>query len=196
LADISLTLTQLLLETILRSQIRTASPGFRLPAADPRLSVRSRVVGADLIDFPNKVGSNGKGRSHGGDGLKIMLVQQGTRKEFAAQMSEKGGQQRRQGDEVVIVTDGLTGIFPHVLLGVEVWTTGREEQNLQPRMGGQKVANLLAFVPRTPRCGGGTAIPQQQNRQVRIHGQEHLQKQQGGDGVHDGTLYSGLLAGA
>ena len=78
----------------------------------------------------------------------------------------------------MIVTDGTSGGFPDMLLGIEVRRGHREEHDFQTGIGRQELTERLTTMP-------GRAVPQKQNGAVGKSIEDGLQMMGAGFSIHD-----------
>ena len=78
----------------------------------------------------------------------------------------------------VIMTNVAPSIFPDVLLRIEVGCTWRQETDFQGWMVDEELTKGWAAMP-------GCTVPEEQNGLVGIGGNELVEKQHGGDPIHD-----------
>ena len=93
-------------------------------------------------------------------------------KQSCRQMPMKSPYQPREIRVDVIVTDGIAGAFPDMLLWIELRTTWRKVERLHTGMGRQKVTDGLSFVP-------ARTIQQDEQRAVGVAGLHMLKKVDG-----------------
>ncbi len=77
----------------------------------------------------------------------------------------------------MIVTDCPTGGFPDMFLGVQLWRGRWEADQLQAWVGVEDLLNLRTPMPRR-------TVPQEQDRDVGVRGQDRTQVGCGGSGMH------------
>jgi len=120
--------------------------------------------------------------------MVVMLLKQRARKGGGREMDFNSGSKLVKFSELMVVTDGLAGSFPDVLLGIEVRGRGRELDNLEPGMSVEHLLDGRAAMP-------GSFIPEEQDRLVRIGEQELLQEQGRGLSRHDRSAQDNLSTG-